>query len=56
MNANKRTRNLYIGENDGIVLLSVCPLKIGRKVSALRRSQSASRPVSAPFCAMSALY
>ena len=59
--ASKRTRNLYIGEGDGIVLLSVLPLRgagrleIGRGVS-FPRSQSPSRPVSAPFCAMSALY
>ena len=37
--ASKRTRNLYIGEGDGIVLLSVLPLggrgrlEIGRKGS-----------------------
>ena len=29
MKASKRTRNLYIGEGDGIVLLSVLPLRGG---------------------------
>ena len=60
--ATKRTRNFYIGEGDGIVLLSVFPPGVGgvskqagRGVS-FPRSQSPSRPVSAPFCAMLALY